>query len=74
MSETEIRVQACPNCGARVEMVPYDIGSGPEMSCTDCEWCWGADGQSLEPLDTERILREAREALGQRWAEGAQPA
>lgn len=32
-------------------MVPYDIGSGPEMSCSRCEWCWGADGQPLNPKD-----------------------
>ena len=37
-------------------MVPYDIGSGPEMSCPTCEWCWGADGQDLKPLDVTLAL------------------
>lgn len=45
------RTQKCPSCGNEVTMVPYDIGSGPEMSCPSCEWCWGADGQPLKPLD-----------------------
>lgn len=47
---TEERSQKCQSCGEMVTMVPYDIGSGPEMSCSGCEWCWGADGQSLKPV------------------------
>lgn len=43
--------QICPACGSLVTMEPYDVGSGPEMSCPACEWCWGADGQPLEPLE-----------------------
>ena len=51
--------QTCPNCGESVTMIPYDIGSGQEMSCPSCEWCWGADGQDLKPLDHEKLIREA---------------
>lgn len=40
----------CPQCGQRFRMQPYDIGSGPEVSCPSCEWCWGAEGQDLKPL------------------------
>jgi hypothetical protein len=40
---------ACPNCGAVEARRPYDIGSGPELSCAHCEWCWGAKGQPLKP-------------------------
>lgn len=50
-----------------VSMRPYDVGSGPEMACPSCEWCWGADGQPLNPLDppvqlgeVELLLRLAR--------------
>lgn len=42
--------QQCPQCGITVTMTPYDIGSGPEMSCPECEWCWGAEGQPLKDL------------------------
>lgn len=42
---------ACPNCGDEVNRETYDIGSGPELSCASCEWCWGALGQPLKPLD-----------------------
>jgi hypothetical protein len=40
----------CPSCGVVAERNTYDIGSGPELSCANCEWCWGANGQRLEPL------------------------
>lgn len=46
---TAIR-SACPNCGTVADRDLYDIGSGPELSCADCEWCWGAEGQRLQPL------------------------
>lgn len=39
----------CPSCGAEDRRQAYDIGSGPELSCANCEWCWGADGQDLKP-------------------------
>lgn len=52
---TEMVTQWCPSCAAKVTMVPYNIGSGPEMSCPTCEWCWGADGQELQPLDSAAI-------------------
>lgn len=61
------RTQACPNCGQSVTMEPYDIGSGPEMSCSNCEWCWGADGQPLERLDVDAIhadINAERKAQG----------
>jgi hypothetical protein len=41
---------ACPACGLVAERETYDIGSGPELSCANCEWCWGAEGQDLKPL------------------------
>lgn len=47
---TEKITQNCPGCGRAITMTPYDIGSGPEMSCPHCEWCWGANGQDLKPL------------------------
>lgn len=50
IDEPGVRSQQCPSCSVEVTMVPYDIGSGPEMSCGHCEWCWGADGQALKPL------------------------
>lgn len=53
-----VRTQACPSCIQFVTMVPYDIGSGPEMICPYCQWCWGADGQDLKPLDM-KVVREA---------------
>jgi hypothetical protein len=40
----------CPNCGALDTRQTYDIGSGPELSCAKCEWCWGAEGQDLNPV------------------------
>lgn len=45
--------EACPACGAVKRRETYDIGSGPELSCSQCEWCWGADGQPLHPLHPE---------------------
>lgn len=50
--------QDCPCCGAEVTMKPYDIGSGPEMSCPSCERCWGANGQDLKPLDHAAIMEQ----------------
>jgi hypothetical protein len=41
---------ACPTCGLVAERETYDIGSGPELSCVNCEWCWGAEGQDLKPV------------------------
>lgn len=43
-------VSDCPNCGHRAGRDTYDIGSGPELSCAWCEFCWGADGQELKPM------------------------
>lgn len=47
---------ACPSCGEYAEREVYDIGSGPELSCVFCEWCWGAEGQDLKPYDPLRRL------------------
>lgn len=47
----------CPSCGVVADREAYDIGSGPEVSCANCEWCWGVEGQDLKPLQwpvTER--------------------
>ena len=41
---------ACPSCGDVATRTVYDIGSGPELSCPNCEWCWGALGQALKPI------------------------
>lgn len=56
---------ACPSCGTVTERETYDIGSGPELSCADCEWCWGAEGQPLKPFTLADIqaARDAGEAL-----------
>ena len=40
----------CPECGTVATRDVYDIGSGPELSCANCEQCWGVDGQVLRPL------------------------
>ena len=49
----------CPTCGELTDRVAYDVGSGPELSCADCEWCWGANGQALTPV----TLRGVAEAM-----------
>lgn len=51
MDEGEMVRSGCPSCGAEAERRVYDVGSGPELSCANCEWCWGADGQDLQPLE-----------------------
>lgn len=45
----------CPVCGLVEERFTYAIGSGPELSCSNCEWCWGAEGQSLAPITLQRV-------------------
>ena len=52
---------ACPTCGEVSERETYDIGSGPELSCASCEWCWGAEGQPLQPLDLKAVLAQVAE-------------
>lgn len=53
-------LRKCPSCGHLVTSEPYDIGDGPELTCPDCEWCWGAVGQDLtmEPIDALRKIAE----------------
>lgn len=48
----EMVYSACPSCGAEATRQAYDIGSGAELSCSNCEWCWGANGQDLKPIGT----------------------
>ena len=58
---------ACPNCGVETTRETYDIGSGPELSCANCEWCWGAEGQDLKPVnlvDVQEHIDEARRRFG----------
>lgn len=60
MSELEERrtvKSKCPNCGQVAERDTYDIGSGPELACANCEWCWGAAGQDLKPLSYGEIVQ-----------------
>jgi len=38
----------CPACGEWFRTLPYDIGSGRELNCPHCDWCFGADGQQLK--------------------------
>jgi len=66
-STRDVAYRNCPNCGKRAEGEPYDIGSGPELSCSSCETCWGAEGQNLNPMDPMLALAkdpEARKAMG----------
>jgi hypothetical protein len=51
-------ISKCPTCDAEAEREAYDIGSGPELSCANCEWCWGANGQPLQPPDPS-FLKQA---------------
>lgn len=60
---------ACPSCGVVATRMVYDIGSGPELSCANCEWCWGAEGQPLKPLHglgAEGLERDAEQHDRQR--------
>lgn len=52
----------CPSCGLVAVRETYDIGngSGPELSCSSCEWCWGASGQDLVPIDPVKVRTELR--------------
>lgn len=58
----------CPACGHVETRETYDIGDGPELSCSLCEWCWGANGQPLtmQPIEHMRevIERHSRRDLG----------
>lgn len=62
---TTIR-SACPNCSQVADRDTYDVGSGPELSCSTCEWCWGAEGQALQPIPTLRMLAADARA----WPDG----
>lgn len=78
---TEEVTQDCPCCHVPVTMVPYDIGSGPELSCSSCEWCWGANGQPLlevpvPPGGFAMMFRDCKECgtmVGVRWPDGVAP-
>lgn len=56
--ERELVTGVCPSCGVLAIRETYDIGSGPELSCANCEWCWGADGQPLKRLDPNEDWRD----------------
>ncbi len=66
MNSPDVPRWTCPTCRAVFHMHPYDIGSGPELCCPHCEWCYGALGQPLQPLDERAILRDVRAALEDR--------
>lgn len=51
---------ACPSCGDVATRVVYDIGSGPELCCATCGWCWGAEGQDLKRLQPHVVPVEYR--------------
>lgn len=57
MTKRTVR-SACPSCGDVATRSAYDIGDGDELSCASCEWCWGADGQSLRPHTFARVVDE----------------
>ena len=54
----ETKRSACPTCGEVATRDIYDIGSGPELCCASCEWCWGAEGQLLKPLAYADVVRQ----------------
>lgn len=56
--DPEAQMFVCPECSAIIETKPYDIGSGPEVSCSHCETCFGANGQALDPLDPLRSFNK----------------
>jgi hypothetical protein len=60
MTEYTSAQRTCPSCGEVCTADPYDIGDGPEFSCRNCEWCWGALGQPLtmKPIEDLRGLAE----------------
>lgn len=60
----------CPSCGDTARRETFDIGSGPELSCYSCEWCWGAEGQDLKPL-SPRLIQEALRFRGQAKGSGS---
>lgn len=47
--QERIERRRCPNCGIVNDRPTYDIGSGPELCCLHCDWCWGYGGQELKP-------------------------
>lgn len=64
MSEPrDVAQRTCPGCGTHVENEPYDIGSGPELACPNCETCFGAEGQSLNPYDPFLSLAKDAKAM-----------
>jgi len=49
----ETVTSSCPTCSAVRARTTYEVGSGPELSCLSCDWCWGANGQLLTPLEAD---------------------
>lgn len=42
-------VSDCPSCQEVEARTVYDIGDGPELSCSNCEWCWLV--VEIDPVD-----------------------
>ena len=51
--ETVVPMPRACQCGWKGQARTYDIGSGPEWSCPQCERCYGALGQPLQPMRPE---------------------
>ena len=52
----ELVKRECPSCGSEAHRRTYDVGSGPELCCANCGWCWGADGQMLKPVEWPKAV------------------
>lgn len=57
------RLHKCPNCSGKFAAEPYDIGSGPEVCCPNCDTCFGANGQPLNGLDPVRSFTSRQELV-----------
>lgn len=71
MSAPMIRItvrSSCPSCGRYEKRETYDIGDGPELSCSNCEWCWGANGQPLTQSPIEGLQKVVAQ-IRPRWFE-----
>lgn len=68
---TEAVTRRCPQCQRSITAIPYDLGDGPELSCPDCEWCFGVNGQRLtkEVLATVATCQECKQPVLTRLGE-----
>jgi hypothetical protein len=53
-------IRTCVKCSWRGRPLTYDIGSGPEWACPDCECCQGALDQDLTPYKANLIFPESK--------------